>query len=96
MEETAHWLGVRVFRERVTAFVGRSDVRFKGENDFATFDGAYRFDAEGSGTKISLDASIRLKPALRWSELAAKPLVLAILRVDLHAHAREMRQDLAP
>lgn len=94
MEETTRWLGIRVFREGVTAQIGHRDVRFTGTNDFACFDGAYTFEPEGAGTRITLTANIRLKPALRWSDVAAKPLVLAILNADLRGHAKDMRRDL--
>ena len=96
MEETTRWLGVRVFRETVTATVEGSSVTFRGTNDFAAFDGSYRFhaDPDSGGTRITLDADIRLKAALRWTEVAAKPVAMAILKADLRGHAKDMQRDL--
>lgn len=94
MEEVTRVLGVQIFRESVTARIGEQEVRFAGQNDLARFDGAYAFHEEGDGTRILLDAEIQLKPALRWADVAARPLVLTILKVDLSGHARHMRREL--
>lgn len=96
MRDEARWLGIRVFRESVRAWDEEGGVAFEGENDFAVFEGAYRFapDGEGRGTHIRLDAAIRLRPALRIGEPIARPIVLRILRSDLRHHAREMAEEL--
>lgn len=94
MEDVTRVLGVQVFRESVTSYVDAREVRFHGQNDFAAFSGRYAFEPERDGTRIRLDADIRLRRALAWADVAAKPLVLAILKVDLAGHATDMRRDL--
>ena len=94
MEDEARVLGLRVFRETVTAFPDAREVRFAGQNDFAKFDGRYRFEPDGDGTRIALEAEIHLRQAIAWADVAAKPLVLGILRVDLAGHAKELRRDM--
>lgn len=94
MDEETKLLGLRVFHERTTAWPDKDEVRFAGRNNFAHFDGAYTFDAEGGGTRIALDATVTLHKPLEWTDAAAKLLVAAILRADLAYHAKGMRGDL--
>lgn len=96
MVEETKLLGLSVFRESTTAWPRETEVRFTGMNNFSSFEGRYAFEPAGADTRIVLDATIRLRRALRWSEIPAKPLVLAILRADLRGHAKDMQQDLNP
>lgn len=95
MEEETKILGLRVFKERTTAWPDELEVRFAGTNNFAHFDGAYTFDAAEGGTRIGLDATVTLHRPLEWTDVAAKHVVAAILRADLRLHAKEMRSDLS-
>lgn len=94
MEDETRLLGSRVFVERTTVWPDKREVRFAGRNNFGLFDGVYSFEPEGRGTRIVLDATVTLAPHVAWTHVAAWPLVLAILRVDLARHAKEMRSDL--
>lgn len=94
MEDVSRVLGVQVFRESVTSYVDAREVRFHGQNDYAAFSGRYAFERAEVGTRIRLDADIRLRRGLAWADVAAKPLVVAILRVDLAGHANDLRRDL--
>ena len=94
MEEETRLAGVRLFFERVTAWPEGREVRFGGRNNFAIFDGAYRFEPDGDGTRIVLEANVQLRRPIEWTDVAAKPLVAGILRADLAAHATDMRRDL--
>lgn len=94
MEEVMRVLGVTLFRESVTARVAPGEVRFRGQNDLVRFEGVYAFEEEGDGTRIRLDADVWLRPALAWSGLVARPIVVAVLWADLAGHVREMRRDL--
>lgn len=95
MEEVTRWLGITVFREHVRARVGEDDVRFAGTNNFSSFDGRYAFEPMPGGTTIRLAADIRLRRGLRWADVAAVPVVEAILRADLRGHAKDMQRELS-
>lgn len=95
MEEQTKLLGIRVFHERTTAWPGAREVRFAGRNNFALFDGAYSFHPHANGTKVVLDANVTLRKPIAWTDVAARPVVIGILKADLAAHAREMERDLA-
>jgi hypothetical protein len=82
--------------ELVTAWAGEREVRFVGRNRAASFSGAYRFEEAPTGTRIVLEADITLAKPIRWTDAAAKPAVLALLKADLRGHAREMEKDLRP
>lgn len=94
MEDETKLLGLRLFLERTTVWPDKREVRFAGRNSFGLFDGSYTFEPKGNGTRIVLDATVTLSPSLQWADVAAKPLVLTILRVDLARHAKDMRSDL--
>lgn len=85
--------GVRVFRERTTAEVAPGEVRFHGVNGVSSFEGAYRFELIPGGTRVRLVAEVRLRRGLAWSDALARPLALAVLRLDLQGHARDLRKD---
>lgn len=95
MEDETRWLGVRVFRERTTAEIAPGEVRIQGANGLAAFEGAYRFEAIPGGTRLRLVATVTLRRGLAWSDAWARPLVLAILRVDLRGHARDLEGEMA-
>lgn len=84
------------FRERTTATVEADAVRFRGRNSFVTFDGAYRFEPDGDGTRIRLDVDLRLHRGLRWTRWVAKPLARIAIAADLRGHAREAESELRP
>lgn len=95
MEDETRPLGIPLFRETTTAWPSASAVRFVGRSTVAAFEGAYRFEPAAGGTRIELEATITLRRVLRWTDVAARPLVAAILRVDLARHANDMRRDLS-
>lgn len=85
---------VRLFHERARATTDGRAVRFSGTNSFGSFEGAYLFGEAPEGTAIRLEATVRLRKGLRWSDAAAKPLAELALRHDLRQHAAAMERDL--
>lgn len=96
MTERTRWLGITVFRESTTAWPRETEVGFAGQNGLAVFQGTYCFEPASEGTRIVLDANIRLRGGLAWTDVAAKPLAEVILRADLRAHAKDMRREVIP
>lgn len=96
MEDEGKVLGVPLFRERTRARRAGNRVELEGENTVSRFRGAYRFEPAAGGCLVTLLADVELKPALRWSRFAARPLAARFLRMDLEGHAREMKADLVP
>lgn len=86
---------LRLFSERTRARREGNSVRFSGTNTFASFEGTYTFHAAPGGTDVRLEAQVRLRKALRWTEAAARQVAERVLRHDLRAHVGEMEEDLA-
>lgn len=82
-----------LFREQTLAWREANAVRFEGTNTFSSFRGAYRFEAEGAHTRITLEATIDLRRPLRLGAPLAPPVARALLRRDLEGHARELEAD---
>lgn len=94
LEEETRLLGVTVWRETSTAHVGTDEVRFRGHNALARFEGRYAFEPDAKGTRVRLVADIRLAKMLAWSDAVARPIVEQILEADLRGHLRQMTRDL--
>lgn len=86
---------VKLFFEQARARVDGRVVRFSGTNTFATFEGSYSFVEAPAGTLVRLDAMVRLRKGLRWSEAVARRVAEVVLRQDLRHHVEEMERDLA-
>jgi len=79
-------------RERTTARVLADRVSFEGVNTYSRFRGEYVFEAEGDGTRITLDAEVRLRAGWRPFEWVARPVARALVRADLRYHARQLER----
>lgn len=95
MREEVRPFGIPLFLEEVTAWRDGARVAFEGRNTVSTFEGAYAFAAVPDGTRIALEASIRLRKGLGWGERVARPIARRILAQDLRGHARQLERDLA-
>lgn len=87
-----------LFRERTTARALADRVTFEGVNTFSRFVGAYVFEREGTGggeregTRVTLEAEVRLKAGWRPFEVVARPVARALVRADLRYHARQLER----
>ena len=94
LEEETRLLGARVWRESSDVRVAPGEVAFHGRNPFASFQGRYLFEPAPGGTRVRLVADVALVRPLAWTDAAARGIVAAILRADLHGHVTQMRRDL--
>lgn len=91
--DRVRWFGVLVWKEHFTAWREEGAVRFEGENPLSRFEGRYVFERAGEGTRIVLQAVVRLKGPLRYLAWLARPVAWLAVWLDLKGHARDLARD---